>query len=86
MAKFQCSKCGACCCNLDKSIHFAELHNGDGVCKHLDGNTNLCTIYEQRPLLCNIDEAYDVHFKNYMTRDEYNMKNHDACEDLRNSK
>lgn len=84
MDKFQCSKCGACCRNLDKSIHFAEYHSGDGVCMYLDDSTNLCTIYEQRPLLCNIDEAYDTYFKTYMTREEYNTQNHNVCESLRN--
>jgi len=81
--KFKCSKCGACCRNLDKSIHFAEYHKGDGVCMYFDIDSNLCTIYDKRPLLCNIDEAYYVYFENYMTRDEYYVQNYNACEVLR---
>jgi Fe-S-cluster containining protein len=82
---FQCLKCGACCRSLDKSIHFAEYHDGNGVCKYLDDKTNLCTIYDKRPLLCNIDKAYDAYFKAYMTREEYNNQNLNVCKLLLNN-
>ena len=83
MDKYKCSKCGACCRHLDKSIYYAELDDGTGVCIHLNRETSLCTIYDERPLLCNIDESYDRYFKNLMTRDEYYEQNYKACEALR---
>ena len=33
----------------------------DGSCVHLDGNE--CSIYEQRPLICNIDAIREKHYK-----------------------
>jgi len=83
MDNFICSKCGACCRNLDKSIYFAEYDMGNGVCRYFDEETNLCTIYDDRPLLCNIEKAYDAYFKEYMTLDEYYSANYESCETLR---
>lgn len=74
---FKCDKCGQCCKNLDKSSVYAELHNGDGICKYLDGN--LCSIYSTRPILCRVDESYELYFKNIMTRDKYEELNHEVC-------
>lgn len=86
MDKYNCERCGACCRNIDKSIYFAALDKGNGVCINLDENTNLCKIYEQRPLLCNINEAYEVYFKKIMSLDEYYTENRRACEYLRSLK
>lgn len=74
---FPCKKCGLCCRNLDKSPIFDELHNGDGICKYLDGN--LCSIYEKRPLLCRVDECYYKYFSSSMTLDEYYKLNLEVC-------
>ncbi|WP_083225168.1 YkgJ family cysteine cluster protein [Clostridium tyrobutyricum] len=74
---FKCDKCGQCCKNLDKSSVYAELHNGDGICKYLDGN--LCSIYSTRPILCRVDESYELYFKNIMTRDKYEELNQEVC-------
>jgi Fe-S-cluster containining protein len=80
---FNCSKCGACCRNLDKSIYFKQYHSGDGICIYLDLNTNLCKIYDNRPLICNVDKSYYMHFINYMTKIDYYNKNNIICELLR---
>lgn len=80
---FKCDKCGQCCRNLDKSPLYAELHNGDGICKYLNGN--LCSIYLTRPILCRVDESYELYFKDIMTYDTYEKLNHEVCNILRNS-
>ena len=71
---FKCDKCGICCRNLDKSNLYANLHNGDGICKYLRGD--LCSIYDNRPLLCRVDECYDLFYKGSMNKDEYYKKNY----------
>lgn len=81
---FKCDKCGQCCRNLHKSTIYAEFHNGDGVCKFLDGN--ICSIYETRPLVCRIDESYEVFFKEQMNYEEYIKLNYKCCEILKNIK
>ena len=66
---FKCDKCGECCRNLDKSDLYKDLDRGDGTCKYLDGN--ICSIYEERPLLCRVDESYEVLFKDIINRSDY---------------
>lgn len=78
---FKCDKCGECCRNLDKSPIYIELDSGNGVCKYLIGN--LCSIYDERPLLCRIDESYDIFFKDIIERDEYYKLNYRACNILK---
>ncbi|WP_313530756.1 YkgJ family cysteine cluster protein [Anaerotignum sp.] len=77
---FDCNKCGLCCRNLDKSDIYISLHNGDGICRHLDQMTNLCTIYDNRPALCNIDISYALYFSNMMSKKEFYLLNRKGCE------
>ncbi len=77
---FKCNCCGECCRNLDKSELYAELNRGDGICKFL--KENLCTIYENRPLLCRVDDSYDVYFKDKYTKQEYYNLNYNECKKL----
>lgn len=77
---FKCNQCGECCRHLDRSGLYRELDRGDGVCRYLSGN--LCSIYENRPLLCRIDESYDKIFSEIYTRDEYYRMNEQACKNI----
>lgn len=77
---FHCSKCGECCRNLDKSDLYRELDRGDGTCIYL--KENLCSVYDRRPLLCRVDECYDIYFKSIMAKDEYERKNYEQCKRL----
>jgi Fe-S-cluster containining protein len=79
---FSCDECGECCRNLDKSPIYAELDSGNGVCKYIEGN--LCSIYEDRPLLCRIDESYEAYFKGVMSQEEYYRLNYEWCIKLKN--
>lgn len=79
---FCCTKCGACCRNLKKSIIYRELDRGDSVCKYL--KENLCSIYENRPLLCRIDDCYEAFFRGIMSKELYYQMNYEMCEELRN--
>jgi Fe-S-cluster containining protein len=68
-SKFPCSGCGACCKRVDKLTSFSkgigELYNVDlsfpfkfdetGRCEKLT-DKNQCSVYEERPLICNIEE------------------------------
>lgn len=78
---FKCDVCGCCCRNLKNSELYAELDRGDGVCKYLSGN--LCSIYENRPLLCRVDESYDLLFSSLMTREEFYKRNEKGCKKLK---
>ena len=78
---FVCTMCGECCRNLDKSDIYKELNRGDGICKYLEGN--MCTIYDNRPLLCRIDESYEYLFKDKISLDEYYNINYEVCKKLK---
>lgn len=80
---YNCEHCGCCCRNLDKSDIYASLDRGDGVCKYLDGNN--CSVYENRPLLCRVDESYDSMFSSLMSREEFYRLNKQVCEKLKES-
>lgn len=78
---FLCDQCGECCRHVNLSPLYREFDRGDGICRYLQGN--LCSIYETRPLLCRIDESYDMFFKGKMKRDDYYRLNRKMCDKLK---
>lgn len=60
---------------------YEALDRGDGVCIHYDNATRQCDIYEQRPLICRVDDSY-IHFAAVMSREQYNTANLQACQQL----
>lgn len=54
--QFPCSRCGACCRRAGKSGFMPD--RGDGACVHLTQD-NLCSIYETRPELCNMERMWE---------------------------
>lgn len=83
MNEFECSKCGICCKLLDKSPLYQNLHFGNGVCKFLNQDTNLCTIYESRPVLCNVNKVYELYFKEEMPLEDFYLLNNSYCNELK---
>lgn len=81
---FKCTKCGQCCKNVNLSIIYNYLDRGDGCCRYLDLKNNLCTIYEQRPLICQVDACYERYFKSIYTLEEYYEMNYKVCKQLQN--
>lgn len=79
---FNCDKCGLCCQNLHKSSIYRDMHNGDGVCFHYDDTLKLCTIYENRPLICNVTEAYQL-FEPTLGLQQYFDLNYQSCQQLK---
>ncbi len=79
--KFECDKCGLCCKNIRFSDLSAELDRGDGVCKHL--KNNLCEIYSERPIFCNVDAYYEKFLSKKLGREEFYNLNFEVCERLK---
>lgn len=79
---FVCDRCGECCRHLNLSPLYQGLDRGDGTCRFLEGN--LCGVYESRPLLCRVDESFDLLFRSTMSRDEYYKRNLEACRKMKN--
>ena len=77
---FKCDKCGICCKMLTGIPQLAAFDRGDGVCIHL--KDNLCSIYESRPDICNVEKMY-VFFKEQMSEEEYLQLMSDSCKVLK---
>lgn len=79
---FNCDKCGECCRHIKGIPLYKDLDRGDGVCKYL--HENLCSIYEERPLKCRVDDCYELFFKMQMTKEEFYQINYRICKQLKN--
>ena len=77
---FKCDQCGICCKLLKGIPQLAAFDRGDGVCIHL--KNNLCSIYESRPDICNVEKMY-VFFKSQMTEEKYLSLMANSCRELK---
>ena len=75
---FPCTKCGLCCQNVHLNDLYKNLDRGDGVCKNLT-EFMTCGTYDNRPIMCRIDEAYDTIFSQHISRQAYYKLNADFC-------
>ena len=76
---FPCERCG-CCCRRVGAVFFARhMAKPDGVCEYLDEATNLCTIYEERPIFCRVDELYEKNLSDKMSRADFYRINKEVC-------
>lgn len=78
--EFPCDKCGLCCKRLYLLEEMKEYDRGDGVCKYL--KNNLCTIYDNRPDICNSKKYYKENYSNVLSWDEYIKKCKEGCKAL----
>ena len=78
---FKCDMCGQCCRPLDRSEIYKEIDRGDGTCRYLTGNK--CSIYEKRPVICRVDESYELFFKKLYSKEQYYRLNYEACKKLK---
>ena len=69
--------------NLKRNPLYKNLDRGDGVCRYFDEKTHLCTIYDKRPVICNIDKMYEIYYSSQMSRDEYYRLNQKCCQILK---
>ena len=68
---------------LSLSDLYSDLDRGDGICRYFDLDTKLCSIYEQRPVKCNIDRMYHLFFESKMSKEQYYELNYVACAELK---
>jgi Fe-S-cluster containining protein len=80
--QFACDKCGLCCKNIGGIDELTSMNRGDGTCKHFNDISLECSIYDQRPLICRVDEGYVLFEKEY-TKEEYYKLNIKSCTTLK---
>jgi Fe-S-cluster containining protein len=61
----------------------AHLDRGDFACKHLS-DTNECTIYCNRPPICDIEKVYKNKLSKHITKQEYFKIAAEACNKMQN--
>ena len=81
-AIFECNQCGACCKSINLSEETIFLNRGDGVCRYFDDFNNTCTIYDNRPAVCNVRVMYEKRYKNQFSWSEFTRINKLACSAL----
>ena len=82
LSPFPFTACGKCCQNVDKSEQTKFLDRGDGTCYHFDENTKLCLIYENRPLVCRVEQYYQTYLKEIYEWEEFVKLNLEICQKL----
>lgn len=84
MKKFNCSKCGLCCTKLNLNKVYDFLNRGDGICKYYNEELKTCSIYDNRPVLCNIEKSYELYFNKQFTKEEFYKLNSAICKKWQN--
>ena len=80
---YNCELCGAQCCrNWNTARYDKTMVNEQGICIYLDTNTNLCTIYENRPTFCRVYDWYNENFSNNMSLEKYLLGQELGCRTL----
>jgi uncharacterized protein len=80
LKQFPCNSCSLCCQNIGHIEPLRQNDRGDGVCKYLENNQ--CSIYEDRPLICRIDDMYDQVYHKYFSKHDYYVENAKSCKIL----
>jgi len=76
-----CSKCNAPCC---RHVTADFLKEKDGTCcKWLDKERNICMIYDDRPLICNVDKWWKERLQGKISLEEWYEIQADSCDELR---
>ena len=77
---FQCDMCGLCCQRVSLSVVYKHLDRGDHVCKYYEDATHRCIIYDERPIICNVEAFYEKHMKAKMSKEKFFELNYSVCE------
>ena len=82
LSSFPCNSCGKCCRQVSLSDLTNYLDRGDGVCKNFNELSSLCNIYNDRPLICRVEDYYKTYLYDQIDWDEFVKINLDICEKL----
>jgi len=78
VTSFSCDACGLCCTMLHINPILASLDRGDGTCTFFNAEERSCSIYDKRPTVCKVGEAYSA-YKDVMTIEQYYEINTRLC-------
>ncbi len=94
---FKCTGCGLCCKSVGKALEAAKTGDKDdpivqellafpyghelGVCEKLD-EKGQCTVYDNRPDICDVNKIFEKHYKGTQTKKEYFRLNNIICNQM----
>ena len=61
---------------------FPHMFDKEGCCEMLNKSTNLCTVYYNRPRVCNTDRMYLDFYSRLMSREEWYQMSKLSCAKL----
>jgi Fe-S-cluster containining protein len=79
--KFKCDGCGLCCTKAYLIPELSHLIDENGQCKNFINSK--CSIYENRPLVCNVDEYYKFVVSKKVSKRKFYTENYVVCEKLK---
>lgn len=80
---FKCDMCGLCCQKVGTSPIYKNLDRGDGICRYYEEVTHRCSVYAQRPLICNVEDFYSTYLVGKLTKEEFYIQNYAMCNRLK---
>lgn len=76
---FPCNQCGACCRHVHRAEETRYLDRGDGACRHYDDTRHQCKVYDQRPLICQVEKQFLLNYQQQYSWPEFIELNQIAC-------
>lgn len=83
MQNFPCKQCGLCCQRVHLASETQFLDRGDGTCRHYDAATRGCTVYAERPDICQVAKQYALHYSKLYSWNEFVTLNLQVCDLLK---
>lgn len=77
---YPCTKCGLCCRFVNYVEELSGYDTGDGTCCFLNDD-NTCSIYLNRPDVCNGKYVYENYY-NHMTVDDFHSMMLKYCKEI----
>ncbi len=80
--KFPCTSCGKCCRKVGNSPQTHFLDRGDSVCRYFNEEKNLCNIYNDRPIVCRVQDYYKQYLSDKIRWIDFVEINQEICQKL----
>lgn len=62
--------------------NFPHEFDANGVCSKLNKEDNTCSVYEDRPDICNVETTYNNYYAGKVSKDKFFNDNENICKQL----
>lgn len=76
--RFPCIACGLCCQALTEET-LPSLYTGSNSCRYFDYDSRQCVIYENRPLICRVEESWKRTYRTVIDEKDFYLMNLECC-------